>query len=159
MTAGDALGLLHHAALADARLAEDNDERFRHSSARADSAMADGERHRTSSSPSASSSTDRQTKPVTDSAGRAWSGPAPYTAVWSSICRYSAIALRKSAAESGRRRGSLRRYRITASAIGAGTSGLTSARGRGLSLGCAAHQRRIPSSLASGNGYRPESSS
>ncbi len=82
-----------------------------------------GRRQRRRTSSRNSCSPVRQTKPVTDSDGRSEGMETPETAAISSMPRKSAIAERSRPAESGRRLGCLRRYFITASAIGPGTSG------------------------------------
>jgi hypothetical protein len=97
-----------------------------------------------------SCSLTRQTEPVTDILGLTSAMVTPESEVFSSIPRNPAIADRISPAESGRRLGCLRRYYITASAIGAGTSGLASISGFGLSLSWDCIRGRMPASRASG---------
>ena len=77
VAARDPLGLLHHAALADPRLAADDDQRRR--ALVPTSEPLDGRRHRRSTSSIASCSLVRQTKPVTDRTGRIATSDAPET--------------------------------------------------------------------------------
>ena len=153
---GDALGLLHDAALADARLAADDHQRGQPRRWTPRWPMGRKQRRRTSSMRillfgPADEAGDRRT-----AAPRRAPARRPRSA---RRCPGTRDRARSTAAELGRRRGCLRRYASPHSAIGPGISGFTSARGRALSFRWARSAAASPPDALPGNGYRPLSSS